>query len=261
MSMANVNLYQPWLEITTAAKCLVNCYHCPQTVYQQAYHGPAFLSFSDFSEALIKVPKNLIINFSGFSEPFLNSRAIDMMELAHELGYKVWLSSTLVGATPKTVDRLAKIGLGLFLFHLPDNLGNAHIPTTQNYKDTVVAAFQKLHVNGVSIMNSDFVSNERAGLCKDTKKKFVRGWFWCYKLEHPNFVMLPSCEIQLCCMSWSLKEKLGNLHIDSWQQILNTWQKRRQEFEICRTCLNAIPLSKYVTRRVYDLLPKAVKNK
>lgn len=258
--MTDISLYKPWLEITTTGKCLVDCYYCPQEAFQKAYHGSLFLSLDNFKIAISKLPKTVIVNFSGFSEPFLNAKTIDMMEYAYAKGYMIWLSSTLTGATLRTINRLSKIPLGLFILHLPDNLGNAKIPITQNYKDTLVAVFQKLHVDAVSIMNKDFISNERVGLCKGTRKRFNRSWFWCYKLEHPQFVMLPNCDVVLCCMNFGLEHVLGNLLTNSWEEIVNKLHSK-QKYDICQNCLNTISLPKYIIRHIYAALPKQLRNR
>ena len=46
-----------------------------------------------------------------------------------------------------------------------------------------------------------FISNERAGQCNDSPKRHVRGWFFCEKLLSGQFVMLPNCDVVLCCIS------------------------------------------------------------
>lgn len=123
------------------------------------------------------MPKNVAIHFSGFAEPFLNPQCMYMIEYAHSQGHKISLFSTLVGLKNADVERLQRCSPEVTL-HLPDNLGNAKIPVTQTYKDTLKAVLERLQIDTFYVMNGRFISNERAGSCTDAPKRYMRGWFF-----------------------------------------------------------------------------------
>ena len=236
-------LFQPWLEVTTVSKCTIDCRYCPQRIFQKKYQGCKVLSFDDFKSALSSVPKQVAIHFSGFAEPFLNPQCLDMIEYTHAQGYKISLFSTLVGLKSKDVERLKRCNPEVTL-HLPDNLGNAKIPLTQAYKDTLTAAMNQLHITTFYVMNERFISNERAGSCEETQTRNLRGWFFCEKLATPQFVMLPNGDVTLCCMDFGLKHPLGNLVSQSWFEITQSLEYQNvcaNRFKIdgevlCRKC-------------------------
>ena len=250
---------EPWLEITTISKCSIDCSYCPQQTFQQHYKGTNLLTLEDFKKAVSEVPKKVAIHFSGFAEPFLNPQCLDMIEHAHSKGHKIVLFSTLVGLKKENVQRL-KLCNPEVILHLPDNLGNAKIPFTENYKTTLDAVLKNLNVTGYYIMDENFISNERAGQCNESPKRHVRGWFFCEKLLAGQFVMLPNCDIVLCCMDYGLKHPLGNLLEQSWNDIVNSeeYQKvraNRYKLEgkvLCRSCVWASLSfrSKYYLKRI-----------
>ena len=121
------------------------------------------LSLGDFAKALSHVPTDVRIDFSGFSEPFFNPQAVDMIELAHDRGHEVSVISTLVGLKPSDVDRLAKVDTAGFVVHLPDPFGNAHIPMTDEYKEVLSLTLTKIHIFDVSIMNKYLQDHYWAG--------------------------------------------------------------------------------------------------
>jgi len=250
---------EPWLEITTVSKCGINCRYCPQQTFQEHYHGNNTLTLEDFKTAISKVPKNVAIHFSGFAEPFLNPQCLNMIECAYSKGHKIVLFSTLVGLKPENIERLRQCSPEVIL-HLPDNLGNAKIPVTENYKNTLDLVLKNLNVTGYYVMDEKFISNERAGQCNDSPKRHVQGWFFCEKLLAGQFVMLPNCDVVLCCMDYGLKHPLGNLLKQSWDEILNSeeYQKvqaNRYKFDgdvLCRSCVWASLSfrSKYYLKRI-----------
>jgi len=189
------------------------------------------------------------IDFSGFSEPFLNPKGLEMLEYISSKGFRVTLYSTLVGLTPDKIDRLAKIKFDHFCLHLPEPNQIAQIKITENYKNTLVAAITKMQINEISIMNDAFVSNERAANCDNAKPRHNRGPFHCKKLVSPEFVMLPNCDVVLCCMDWQMQHKLGNLLRQSFEEIAQseaykTIARNRWSFDgniLCRSCKWAIP--------------------
>jgi sulfatase maturation enzyme AslB (radical SAM superfamily) len=235
---------ESWLEITTVSNCVIDCRFCPQHVFQEHYHGYKTLRLNDFKVALSKVPCHVVIHFSGFAEPFLNPNCLEMIEHTHDEGFKVVLFSTLFGLKNEDVERLKRCNVELVL-HLPDALGNAKIPVTEEYKKTLVTALKELRTTTLYVMDEQFISNERAGLCEDAPKRHARGWFWCEKLLVPQFVMLPNCDVVLCCMDFGLSHKLGNLKMQSWLDLVNSAQYKRaraNRFQmdgstICRKCV------------------------
>jgi sulfatase maturation enzyme AslB (radical SAM superfamily) len=237
------------LEITTVSKCIMDCTFCPQQAFQSNYRGCDQLDLENFKKVLSKIPKDVEIHFSGFAEPFLNPQCMDMIEYAHAEGFEIFLYSTLVGLKTAEVERLKNCNPKLVL-HLPDNLGNTKIPITETFMKTLVKVFQTLRVDEFSVMNANFVSNERAGLCPNSPERKIRGWFYCSKLISPQFVMLPNCDIVLCCMDFGLKHRLGNLLEMSYAEIVDSSEFRnvrlsrfrRGNYSLCKRCAWAIPL-------------------
>jgi radical SAM protein with 4Fe4S-binding SPASM domain len=238
-----------FIEITTVDKCANNCVFCPQQVFQKNYQGDSLLSLENFKTALSKIPINVDITFSGFAEPFLNPHCIDMIEYAHSKGHKIQLYTTLVGMKLEYVERLNQYDPMLFL-HLPDNLGNTKILVTDEYTKVLVKVLQTMTVEYFVVMNKNFISNGRAGLCIGARKKDLKGWFYCGKLVSPQFVMLPNCDVVLCGMDFGLKHKLGNLLESSYKEIVQSKEykrisKNRYKYNhdsICAKCVWAIPV-------------------
>jgi iron-sulfur cluster protein len=240
------------LEITTAKVCPVNCKpHCPQEKFREAYGGRAqeLLSYDDFCQAIETVPSTVWIGFSGFAEPFLNQRAVDMMQYARDRGHRLTLYTTLVGLKPEDVGRVKSIAPEELVLHLPDDRGIAHISGIQAYKDALFEALSTWD-GQVMRMDREFVSNERAGNCDTAAPLKVRGPFRCVKLVRPNFVMLPNCDLVLCCMDWTLRHRVGNLLTQSYAEIAAGEPFRRIArsrwkvggTELCRSCKWAEPL-------------------
>ena len=240
------------LEITTVNKCVMDCTFCPQNAFQKNYRGSGSLSLENFKTVLSKLPKDIEIDFSGFAEPFLNPRCMDMIEYASSEGFEVRLYTTLVGLRFDDVERLKKCNPKLIL-HLPDNLGNAKIPVTETYLKTLGKVLQTMRVDAFSVMNENFRSNGRAGLLPNSEQKRIRGRFNCTKLVYPQVDMLPNCDVVLCCMDFGLRHRLGNLLEMSYAEIIASpeFQKvRLSRFRtgidsICKNCSFAAPIHKY----------------
>lgn len=238
------------LEITTRAGCSVNCKFCPQEVFVSRYDSDVkTLSLLDFRRVLSVVPNDILIIFSGFCEPFLNKDCVDMIRYACSQGYRVVLMTTLVGLEERDVAKLSELRFQGVCLHLPDNLGNAKIPISETYKAVLTKVLTTIKVDHFVTMNEDFISNERAGSCKGVEKRRNRGWFLCSKLVKPQFVMLPNCDVVLCCMDFGLKHSLGNLLHESYDDICRSEEferVRRNRFSLrgdvlCRSCKASIP--------------------
>lgn len=231
------------IEITTSLPCSINCRLCPQDILRKKYRGRSFLSLYDFKTIIDKIPREIKITFSGFSEPFLNYYTMDMIEYAAQKGHKIDLYSTLIGLKTEDVSRLAKIGLNFFVLHLPDSLGNAHILITEEYLHTLAMVLKNINIDIFSVMNKSFPNNGRAGNLSEFKGH-RKGFFRCTYLENNIFVLLPSCDVVLCCNDYGLQHVLGNLLTQDYIEIVNCKEYKtikRNRFMLdgdilCRKC-------------------------
>lgn len=242
------------LEITTVSRCVIDCEPmCPQRVLAKALDHPALLQLKleDFKLALSTIPPDVSIAFSGFSEPFLNPKALDMMEYARTKGHPLRLFTTLVGLTPEGVERVRNVAPEKVVLHLPDPNGIAKIPDTTTYREVLNLFHRRVHVTGWNQMGDYFKSNGRAGNCTNTKPINVKGPLLCHKLDNPEFVMLPDLRLTLCCQTWNLDPIVGSLRTQTWTEIVNSglYQTIRHESRgwsgatSCRKCLFAIPVA------------------
>jgi len=256
------------LEITTVKSCPINCLkYCPQDVFRKKYQAEPVLTYSFFERALHSVPKDVCIDFSGFSEPFLNKEVIDMIEYATK-AHEVRLFTTLTGLTPEGILRLEKYRFKLVCLHLPDNQHVAKIPLTEIYKDTLVRALTRLNAPITFVaMNENFQNNYRAGNIQG-HNRHIKGPIYCNKLKEPQFVMLPDCSVVLCCMDFGLKHFLGNLLENSYDEIVETsyleiqkQAKKRNTDLLCRNCNFALTRKDRMIYSAYSWLKKRFKIK
>src|ERR1700758_730845 len=61
------------LEITTMIGCKVACIYCPQDKISRRYFGSnRMMKFDDFKIYVQRVPRHVVLHFTGFAEPLLN---------------------------------------------------------------------------------------------------------------------------------------------------------------------------------------------
>ena len=109
------------LEITTVFPCVNSCKFCPQDKWRTAYKGKHRLTYDEFRRMLEKIPKNVRLDFSGFSEPFINHDSSLMMRHAYQNGYRVALFTTLVGFRPDDLDTIKDVRFSPCNIHVPDD--------------------------------------------------------------------------------------------------------------------------------------------
>jgi len=237
------------LEITTMHQCTINCFFCPQKVYRDAYKSTENLTLQHFKDALYHTPKDVAIEFAGFSEPFLNPECLKMIQYADSEGYKIIVDTTLTGLDPIGIKELTKIPFLAFSLHLPDNKNNARIPINQTYKDTLTACLSSIKVDCFSSMNDTFVSHGRAGNCTDAKAIYKTGKLLCQlgKYRYPSPVMLPNGTLVICCMDYGLTTRLGNIYQTDYDTLI----ANVKQAELCRHCVYAdSPLKSLVRNTV-----------
>ena len=106
----------------------------------------------------MSIPKNVLIEFRGFYEPFANPETIEMTEYAHSKGHQISVYSAVYNVDFVTVKWLMAIPTRRFFLHLPDGKV-AKIPVTQDYMRNVSSVIQGVPNIGFAIMNSLFPTN------------------------------------------------------------------------------------------------------
>ena len=67
----------PTLEFTTSIPpkgCVIDCAFCPQRTLLNVYKADKTMTFENFKKVIDKLPKEVRVTFSGFTEPWLNKR-------------------------------------------------------------------------------------------------------------------------------------------------------------------------------------------
>jgi FkbM family methyltransferase len=267
----------PTLEFTTSIPvkgCVVDCAFCPQRTLVNIYDGDRVMSFDSFKKIVDKLPKEIRVTFSGFVEPWLNKRCTDMLIYAHEQGHPVSLFTTGIGMTVEDVDRLKNIPFaegpnGGFCLHLPDQERIAKHPMSKKYMKVLERIKEvQNEIQGFYLMSMGEVLDDvkhlfptahtpemwsRAGnllgeailkpeldKIKDRFKHMDHGnkkkTCGCAEDLYHN-VVLPNGDVSLCCMDYGLKEIIGNLYTDDYDDIL---PKPNTCFTLCQKCENGI---------------------
>jgi hypothetical protein len=242
------------LEISTTIGCPINCSTCPQAAILRAYRGrePREMAMENFRAVLDHTPSSVEISFAGVSEPFLNPRCLDMVEMASGRGHDVSIATTLVGLTPDGIDRLSGTRLIFFLLHTADPYGIAHIPDNDNYRRTLDRAYRKLEVTFLPEVSQHgtkyFRNNYRAGSVTGAPRLKVYGPISCCHLSEARFMCFPDGTVVLCCMDWEFRHVLGNIYAQTFDEIMEgeAFQKIRRArlhlwgSELCRSCTEGL---------------------
>lgn len=237
------------LEITTRVGCKVACSYCPQNNYIKNYLDRSkitLMSFDTFQKCIDKIPRNLRIAFSGFTEPFLNPECIKMIEYANSLNFNIYIFTTTVGITKADIDKLRKIKISRFVVHLPDNKGYTRIEPNENYfsiMDELIESIPNiifLFVRG-PLLSEDIHPKVKKYLKE--KKKFVYNHMMhlrCGNLEIEGLslrringslqvcfrmktnILLPNGDVVLCCMDFGQKHILGNLLSSNYESLFKS---------------------------------------
>jgi MoaA/NifB/PqqE/SkfB family radical SAM enzyme len=253
--------------------CKVACIYCPQDKISRRYFGEErMMKFDDFKIYIEKVPRRVVVHFTGFSEPFLNPRCADIIEYAAHRGHPIWISTTLAGITREDIRRLSKLApYYQFQIHLPSAEKLMNLPINDEYfsllSDIVkTGIITDLHFHGSDVHPmvgawlrkhavdfEEFWIQDRAGNLntKKVKAKVSKpiitaakpsGKLYCDRI-YQN-VLLPNGDVVLCCMDWSAEYVLGNLKRDRFQDLYRSETFRRvlrglkdpSVDLLCRTC-------------------------
>lgn len=245
------NEYKNVAPITTKIGCPVNCKYCPQDVLIKAYkkrRNPVMeLSMETFQKMLGRIPKDVIISFTGFVEPFANPKCLDMILYALENGYVVRVFSTLYNVSVEQYRKFKDYpNLKTLDVHLPDSNGNTVFPITEAYRRTLEYVFRnppkyaRLWTSCLGVTSAvhekirDIVSvdgnpiNSVHGLVYDNRLFHGRAKLRCdrdcSRIDNPKAgvgMILPNGDVIGCTQDWELENYIGNiLEVSSWNELM-----------------------------------------
>lgn len=233
------------LEITTTVPCINKCKFCPQDYLKENYNfsNETKLKFEIFKNILAKLPKDVRIDFSGMSEPFANSEASSMMQLAYDNGYRIDLFTTLVGLRDSDMEKIKNISFGTISVHVPDSINFI------TDEDIWIEKFIKFsscfpffgciyHVGELSDKIRMALGRYNVAKGEVTNKRIARNLVNTTKKCGPSGipehnVLFPNGDVYLCCFDYGLEHKIGNLIEDDYESL----SKNKKEFySICLEC-------------------------
>lgn len=220
------------LEITTYVGCPVNCEYCAQDVITSAYEGKRQMELSDFSKILDNTPKDVRIDFSGFSEVFCHPEGSKFILLASERGYKVVLYTTLVGFKDSDIPILKGIRFNEVCFHQHPKAGLHFFDKVQRFET-------EIQTGRIAEITTQWKWS-RAG--NVWSRNYQSGEFYCLfaQKQFDHNVVLPNGDVVLCCQDYGLKHKLGNLYMTKFDNLNRLDIKTCSDMDvsecICRHC-------------------------
>lgn len=233
------------LEITTRIGCSVNCIkYCPQEILVSKYNGSRMMSLDSFKKFIETVPRDIMICFAGFCEPFLNPETADMILHAHEKGHKIQLFTTLTGFTESDLVKLRDIPFDSVVIHLPDQKGYAHIPITKEYQRLLPMVLTALNCD-VMTMGGSFCTNHREDMARGNPACNKSFPVMCDKLKERQHVVLPNGDVVFCCCDYSMNAVMGNLFDQKYSEL-----KKLYRPAICKTCVLSDTIPLYYLKRL-----------
>ena len=277
----------PSLEITTMVGCPLKCTFCPQDALRTAYgkDPDKYMSLGNFKVILSKVPDYVRIDFSGMSEPWANDDCTAMLRHALEEGYRVAVYTTLYGITlPDAKQIIALLDkyahqIETLCLHLPDGNGNMRgfkysaeygkvLKLFLQFGDTQRVYFQAMTMDKggevhdrlrSSVKELDgWVGLTRAGSLDtaqigeqpiEATPHYDTPVSCSYTPFYDQNVVLPSGDVVLCCMDYSMKHVIGNLLTGDYWSLFDSSSMRSLQAEnrkcgnagtsICKSCTRA----------------------
>lgn len=242
------------LEITTQIGCL-NCNYCPQELLLSRYSGVKRMSFKTFKTCIDKLSATVNIHFSGFSEPFLNPDAVDMIGYAFNNNHKIVVYTTTIGLTEKKIEQLTAYIFKEFVVHVPDmetifneNIWLRNIKYLEKYNIKFI--FLQI-APGILRIKKWFNSLNKYTKIYQNKitraclsQEYKSGHIKCNGNRFNQNVLLPNGDIYLCCEDYGLEYKLGNLLEQDYKDLFksDTHKKIMAGLEddsidiLCRKC-------------------------
>lgn len=258
------------IDVTTIAGCSIRCNYCPQDKTKKFYERKNIktrMSLTNFMKYIEKIPKEVQINFAGFSEPFLNSSCIDMILYAHQKQHDISLYTTLVGINNHGILELSSIPFISVNIHLPTSLGKENIPLTEKHGEKILLALKYLSNSSCVVMSfannksvfpiskyhpvCEVPINGRSGNLNDkfASSAIRKGILACDRKLKSN-VLMPNGDVSICCQDFGLDHIIGSLAANSYEELFSSKEYIKikngllspESSVICRKCEYAINL-------------------
>lgn len=280
----------PTLEITTKIGCSNICSYCPQSKLIKAYQARSsetMMSLETFKTCIDKLPQNVIVEFSGMVEPWLNPNCTAMVQYAHNHGHVINVFSTLVGMNDHDVDQLAQLNFQNFWIHLPSAGDLEKFPITDHYLKIIKRVYKliikkqkddsikdiSIHIRGTAphprvakILGDIIEKRSLSTRANNIKIKNVkhprrkRGQIGCRR-GLSNNILLPNGDVVLCCMDYGLKHIIGNLLTSNYQSLFTSpeFQRVKQGLKngsvdiLCRYC-DMFATNQDIRAKIYNSL-------
>lgn len=236
----------PNIEISTVVGCKMNCDYCPQKLHIKKYNEvkrDTVMSMDTFKSCLAQIPTHVEILFAGMAEPWLNPFATEMLLIASQT-HRVGVYTTCYGMKLHDVEAFKDIDFLHFCIHLPDRDGVMNLKVTKEYLEVLaecikipshnVTCIGKVHpfvkaLIGKDVPDSTNTLISRAGNLKSLQIQRKSGVLMCSatgpKIDHN--VLLPNGDILLCCMVYGLESVIGNLLVDSYDDLFESNEYKR----------------------------------
>ena len=258
MKFMSNTLPTPGLEITTTLGCSVGCNYCPQDTLLKSKlsHKHRFLKFSDFRKVCEKLPKPFRLHFTGFGEPFRNQTCAEMIRYAFKCGFQLKLSTTLSGFKERDIDLFTTRMFFRTILHLPSSDRLMNLAVTNEYVailsrvlktltsgDLIITFGRQFHEEIDDVVREHASRVETKIITPENENWYTRAGnntlfkkvpqlsnytaIRCSKDRFYQNVMLPDGTVVLCCMDWSGRHILGNILMQSYEDLITGKEMQR----------------------------------
>lgn len=235
------------LEITTKLPCPNKCSVCPQSKLSKAYKGEKVLSLENYKKINEKIPTNIRIDFSGMGEPFTNKNCADMIVEAYKTNHEVCVYTTAVGMTLEDVQKIKDLKFDTFMLHLPDDKYFI-LKKTEAYEKVISLLRSEIPNLQTMKLGKNIISTRGGSLSSMPHQVWNTGPITCkvlfYKNKFNHNILLPNCDVVICCMDYGLEYPMGNLLEIEYESLFTSDAHKRmlkqsftkEECFICRKC-------------------------
>ncbi len=264
------------MEITTVVGCKQACIYCPQQVFIENYHDNNVMDLDQFKRYLHVIPRNVLIDFSGFAEPSQNPNFSKMVHFAFDMGYQIRVNTTATGLTIYDIKSFKKIPFTKFAVHLPDDSGKyTTIPCNEEHQHKIKMIEQsgitnlqfrvigrahpvfkaalksyiremRLFCRAGNLKLSDLSNFTKKNAAFQPSKHKWKGRIKCSRVtgsELNQNVLLPNGDVLLCCMDYKITSKIGTLASMAYSELFHTREYKaikigltEESDIICRYC-------------------------